>query len=99
MPEQRMAQPLQGTPAQLEPMNHVWKSRLVVNRGTKAVPTEFVLPQGYRMESVECLWAPDRLSRTTLAKSDIQMEQQTAAGASAITLRPVSVTRVYLRRG
>ena len=28
MPEQRMAQPLQGTPAQLEPMNHVWKSRL-----------------------------------------------------------------------
>jgi hypothetical protein len=72
---------------------------LVVNRGTKAVPTELVLPQGYRAESVECLWAPDRLSRTTLAKSDIQMEQQTAAGANAITLRPVSVTRVYLKRG
>jgi hypothetical protein len=72
---------------------------LVVNRGTKPVPAGLVLPPGYRTESVECLYAPDRLSRATLARSDVQVEQQPAGRSNAITLRPVSLTRVYLKRG
>ena len=72
---------------------------LVVNRGSKPVATGLVLPPGYRTERVECLYAPDRLSRTTLAKSDVQVEQRAAGGSDAMTLRPVSVTRVYLKRG
>jgi hypothetical protein len=71
---------------------------LAVNRGTKPVSAELALPQGYRIDSVECLWAPDRLSRTTLEKSDVQLERRSADGAGSIVLRPVSVNRIYARR-
>jgi hypothetical protein len=73
-------------------------SLFVVNRGTKAVPVSLTLPPGYKVESVECLWAPDRLSRTSLGKSDIHVERLTAASTN-LSLRPISVTRINSTRG
>lgn len=71
---------------------------LVVNRGTRSVPTELTLPPGCKVESVECLYAPDRLSRASLKGSDIRVEGPLAAGSGTMTLRPLSLTRIRARR-
>ena len=67
---------------------------VVVNRGIKPVSTQLSIPQGYRVDSMECLYAPDRLSRTYPDKSDIQLEARHAVTSGSVTLRPLSITRI-----
>jgi hypothetical protein len=67
---------------------------VVVNRGIKPVSTQMSIPQGYRVDSMECLYAPDRLSRTYPDKSDIQLEARHAVTSGSVTLRPLSITRI-----
>jgi hypothetical protein len=70
---------------------------LVVNRGTRAVPVDLAMPAGFRLDTAECAYAPDRLSGASLGRSDISVEEAHAAG-SAIALRPLSLTRIRARR-
>jgi hypothetical protein len=70
---------------------------IIVNRGTKPVSTEIALPAGHRLDTIECLYAPDRLSRTSLSKSDIRLEDRHSVSSNAVEIRPLSVTRIHSR--
>lgn len=72
---------------------------IIVNQGTKAVPTTIEIPSGYKATATETLFAPDRLSRAKLGKDEIQSERQKKITEPNITLRPISITKVFLQPG
>ncbi|MGI5846646.1 MAG: hypothetical protein ACOX5T_01275 [Candidatus Cryptobacteroides sp.] len=64
------------------------------NKSMKDVDLTLIVPKGYKIDSIEYIYAPDRLSRTYLDFSDIVFESRTLKSASKITVNPLSLNRI-----
>lgn len=65
-----------------------------INKSTNPITIQQTLPNGYYVESIEDLYAPDRLSRTYFEKSDIKTSSRLLKNSSKIDIRPLSLSRI-----
>ena len=65
-----------------------------VNKSKDTVTLQYILPKGYTIESIEELYAPDRLSRTFLDKSDIIAKSRTLKDTNRTDIQPLSLNRL-----
>jgi alpha-L-arabinofuranosidase len=66
----------------------------LVNVGRNALPVSLDLPANYTVESVETLFAPDRLSRCHLRTNEIQFEAHKHNNRRWTKIKPLSVNRI-----
>ncbi|MCY2928764.1 MAG: hypothetical protein NTV86_04580, partial [Planctomycetota bacterium] len=69
----------------------------VVNGGRMELKLSLDVYKKYTVESIESLWAPDRLSRCRLHGDDVQFEKRVVNGPVVPLIKPLSVTKVRLR--
>lgn len=71
---------------------------IVINRSVQPIEAAFDSMAEFKVSSLECISAPDRLSRTSLGKSEIKREKLPVPGSKSLSFRPLSITRVELQR-
>ena len=69
-----------------------------VNKSTKPIRLQQLLPKGYYAESIEDLYAPDRLSRTYFDRSDLKASIRVLRNPKTIDIRPLSVNRIKVSK-
>lgn len=69
-----------------------------VNKSTEPVKLQQQLPKGYYVESIEELYAPDRLSRTYMDHSDLQLSKRQLKNSRTIDICPLSVSRIKAKK-
>lgn len=69
-----------------------------VNKSTESAILQPTVPKGYYVESLEELYAPDRLSRTGLNHSDLKTGKRKLKNSRKIDIRPLSVNRIMAKK-
>ncbi|MCY2925469.1 MAG: hypothetical protein NT031_08525, partial [Planctomycetota bacterium] len=69
----------------------------VVNAGGSELKLSLGVFREYTVESIESLWAPDRLSRCRLHNDEVKHERRLVTGPAVLPIKPLSVTKVRLR--
>ena len=64
------------------------------NKSREDVSLDLTVPKGYRIEKIEYLCAPDRLSRTYLDHSDLTRGEKTLRSPRNIPVGPLSLNRI-----
>lgn len=67
-----------------------------INKADEPIELQQVLPSNCKPIRIETLYAPDRLSRTYLDRSDLQYEEQAMKGKN-VKLKPLSVNRIIIK--
>jgi alpha-L-arabinofuranosidase len=66
----------------------------VVNSGDRGADLILAMPAQYQSENMETLYAPNKLSRTSLNHSEIKSEKKEVKNSSEIFIKPLSVNRI-----
>ncbi len=66
------------------------------NKSRENVSLDLTIPKGYKVEKIEYLNAPDRLSRTYLDHSDLTKGTKKLRSAKNISITPLSLNRIVL---
>jgi alpha-L-arabinofuranosidase len=69
-----------------------------VNKSTESVTLHPQLPNGYRMEYLRELYAPDRLSRSYHKQSDLNKGERKLGRNKAIEIKPLSVNKIVISK-
>lgn len=64
------------------------------NKSREDVSLDLTVPKGYKIEKIEYLCAPDRLSRTYLDHSDLVRGERALRSAKKIPVGPLSLNRI-----
>lgn len=68
------------------------------NKSREKVRLDLTVPKGYKIERIEYLCAPDRLSRTYLDHSDLVRSGRPLKNAKKISIEPLSLNRIVFTK-
>lgn len=66
------------------------------NKSMENIDLSLTIPKGYKVDRIEYVCAPDRLSRAKLDHTDISFGENALKSAKNISVKPLSVNRIVL---